>query len=237
MIADIAHELRNPLAVIKADLQALVDGIYPLTKERVASIQEESLLLERLVEDLRILSLAEAGELTLKRQPINLSDLVQRIATNFRSHLQAKGVQLELQAPEEPLEIWIDPDRIGQVLLNLLRNAGSYTPRGGHIMVVVERKGSDVQVAVSDTGPGIAPEDLPYIFERFWRADKARSLQSSGSGLGLAIAKRLIEAHGGRIWAESPGSLGMGATFAFTLPMQERRVQGENHAPKEVSNA
>lgn len=237
MIADIAHELRNPLAVIKADLQALVDGVYPLTKERISSLQEESVLLKRLVDDLRTLSLADAGELTLKRQPVKLTELVQRIAANFRSHLQAKGVQLELELPEEPLELWIDSDRIGQVLLNLLRNAEQYTPWGGQITIEAERQGTVARVMVSDNGPGIASEDLPYIFERFWRAGKTRSPQGGGSGLGLTIAKRLIQAHGGRIWAASPGSLGAGATFTFTLSLEERRVRGENHASEEVSNA
>ncbi|MBI3961985.1 MAG: HAMP domain-containing protein [Deinococcus sp.] len=227
MIADIAHELRNPLSVIKADLQALVDGVYPLTKERIASVQEEGVLLERLVDDLRTLSLADAGELMLKRQPIELVGLVQRIAANSRPALEAKGIQLELKLPEEPLELWIDPDRIGQVLYNLLGNAGQHTPQGGRITMVVEPIGAHVQVTVSDTGPGIAAEELPHLFERFWRGKRSKE---SGTGLGLAIAKRLVEAHGGRLWAESPGMAGAskGATFTLTLPSEGHSVQVGN---------
>jgi signal transduction histidine kinase len=222
MIADIAHELRNPLAVIKADLQALVDGIYPLTKERVASIQEESLLLERLVEDLRILSLAEAGELSLNRRLTKINELIHQIATVSQPGLESKGVKLRVELPEEPIEAEVDSDRIGQVLVNLLSNAERYTPEGGEITVSLRQQEGKTLVSVADTGPGISVNDLPYVFERFWPSDRSRTRSSGGSGLGLAIAKQLVEAHGGQIGVESPP--GHGAIFTLTLPTRDGRA-------------
>lgn len=217
MIADIAHELRNPLTVIKSGLQALLDGIYPLTKEQIASVQEETLLLERLLEDLRTLSLADAGELALKRRPVDLVQLIRRTSANSRHMLNEKGVELELKLPDAPVELWIDPERLGQVLFNLLRNAGQYTPEGGRVRLRLERQMDGVLVEVSDTGPGIAAEEVENIFERFWRADKARPRDSGSTGLGLAIARQLVEAHGGRIWVER--SSPHGTTFRFALPL------------------
>jgi len=215
MIADIAHELRTPLTVIQGDLQALREGVFTPTPETLASIHDESLILTRLVNDLRELSLAEAGELSLKKQLTNLSELIRRIAVNFQPQLNEKRIKLILEVPEKLPRLEIDPDRIGQVFLNLLSNAERHTPAGGQITVTVQQTQTELQISVADTGPGIAPEDLPYIFERFYRADKSRSRQSGGSGLGLAIAKQLVEAHGGKIWAQSPP--GQGTTFIFAL--------------------
>ncbi len=216
MIADIAHELRTPLTVLQGNLQAIREGVFEVTPETIASIHDESLLLTRLVNDLRELSLAEAGELSLKKQPTDLSELTRRIAANFQPQLDERHVKLLIELPERLPPIEIDADRIGQVLLNLLSNAQRHTPAEGKITVAVKEAPSELQISITDTGPGIAPEDLPYVFERFWRADKSRSRQSGGSGLGLAIAKQLVEAHGGKIWAQSQP--GQGTTFTFTLP-------------------
>lgn len=217
MIADIAHELRNPLAVLKADLQAMVDGIYPLDREQLASLQEETELLERLVEDLRTLSMADAGELPLQREAVELGGLLRRVANRTATDLAARDVTLEVALPEEPVLVSVDSQRIQQVLINLLRNARQHTPEGGRVTITMRRREADVEVRVADTGPGIAPEDAPYVFERFWRADRSRARATGGSGLGLAIARKLVEAHGGRIWVdvEAPGPV---ATVAFSLP-------------------
>jgi signal transduction histidine kinase len=217
MIADIAHELRTPLTVIQGDLQAILDGVYQPTSEVIASIHEESLLLARLVSDLRELSLAEAGELRLEKSVTDLREVVQHAVTVIEPQLAMKNIRLALELPQTPVHAEVDPQRIEQVLLNLLTNAERYTPEGGQITVTVLKGEKEVRVSVTDTGPGIAPGHLPYVFERFWRADKSRSRATGGSGLGLAIAKYFVEAHGGQIWAES---LGKGATFTFSLPLR-----------------
>lgn len=217
IIADIAHELRTPLTVIQGDLQAILDGVYEPSPEVIASIHEESLLLARLVSDLRELSLAEAGELRLEKSITDLREVIQHVVTVMDPALRAKNIALALELPQNPVFVEIDTQRIEQVLLNLLTNAERYTPPGGQIRVMLTMRDSNAIVHVSDTGPGIAPEDLPYVFERFWRADKSRSRATGGSGLGLAIAKQFVEAHGGQIWVESVQ--GRGATFAFSLPV------------------
>lgn len=216
MIQDIAHELRTPLTVIQGDLQAILEGVFASTPEAITSIHEESQRLSRLVNDLRELSLAEAGELTLSRRLMNINELIRQTATVTQPQLEGKGLKLKVELPEEPVEANVDPDRIGQVLVNLLSNAQRYTPDGGQITVRLWQQDGKACVSIADTGPGIAPEDLPHVFERFWRADRARARASGGSGLGLSIAKQLVEAHGGQIWVES--SPGHGTTFTFTLP-------------------
>ena len=216
LIADIAHELRNPLAVLKADLQALLDGVYPLTKAQIASLQDETLLLEHLVDDLRTLSLADAGELVLRREPTDLVATLRRFTASRHTIAQAKGVELDLDTPLTPVIVSIDADRIRQVLTNLFTNAVRHTPQGGRITITAQEAGTEVRVAVADTGPGIAAAKLGDVFERFWRADQSRARETGGSGLGLAIAKQLIDAHGGRIHAENQPE--GGARFVFTLP-------------------
>jgi two-component system OmpR family sensor kinase/two-component system sensor histidine kinase BaeS len=222
MVADIAHELRTPLTVIQGDLQAIREGVFAPTPEAITSIHEESLRLNRLVNDLKELSLAEAEELTLNCRPTNINELIRQTATVTQPQLESKGIKLNVELPDEPVTAEVDSDRVGQVLVNLLSNAQRYTPEGGEIAVRLRRQGGKALVSVSDAGPGIAPDDLPYVFERFWRADRSRARVSGGSGLGLAIAKQLVEAHGGQIWAES--SPGHGATFTFTLPLEDEMV-------------
>ena len=219
LIADIAHELRTPLAVIRGNLEALLDGIYRPTAETIAPIHEETLLLTRLVDELRDLALAEAGQLPLHIERVDPSELVRGVLSALGAQANERNIELELVlSAAEPPAVAVDPGRIRQVLGNLLSNALRYTPQHGRITVSVQKvPGNWVEVRVSDNGPGISPEDLPHVFDRFYRGDRARSRDSGGSGLGLAIARQWVEAHGGSIRAES--ILGQGATFSFTLPI------------------
>jgi signal transduction histidine kinase len=174
-------------------------------------------LLARLVGDLRDLSLAEAGELRLEKQLTDIRDAIRQTVTVIEPRLASKRIVLTVTLPDDPVLVEIDPQRIQQVLLNILSNAERYTPEGGQITLSAVKLNAEVRVSVTDSGPGIAPEDLPYVFERFWRGDRSRSRATGGTGLGLAIAKQFVEAHGGRIWAES--TPGKGSTFAFSLPI------------------
>ena len=219
MVADVAHELRTPLSIIQGNLEALLDGIFPPTPENIAAIHEESMLLSRLVEDLRELALVEAGQLAIKKEPTQVEELIQRATGNLRPQAAEKGIELVTDLPAALPPVQADSHRLEQVLRNLLINALRYTPAGGRITVTVRGMDGGVQVRVADTGPGIPPADLPYVFERFWRSDKARSRAHGQTGLGLAIAKQLVEAHGGRIWAESEE--GKGSSFAVWLPEEQ----------------
>jgi len=224
MVADIAHELRTPLSVIKGQLEALLDGVFPLTRENLLPIHEESLLLARLVEDLRDLSLAESGQLQLAYEPVDVTLLVNGAAAAVEPMAIEKGVTLKINIPPNLPTITGDAQRLRQVLFNLLNNALRYTPQGGWVRVsaaVADKPGEqDLLITVQDTGPGIAPDDLPHVFDRFYRGDKARSRSAGGSGLGLAIARQLVEAHGGRIMVESEP--GQGATFTIALPVRSQ---------------
>lgn len=216
MLADIAHELRTPLGILQGHLEALMDGVLPLELEQIAQIHDEVRHLARLVEDLRLLTLAEAGQLRLDREPVDLKRLIEEAVDGIAFQAMEKGVELEVRLPEALPPILADPIRLRQVLMNLLTNAIRYTPPDGWISVEARDLGEAVQVSVRDTGVGIAPEDLPHVFDRFYRAEKSRARSDGGSGLGLAIAKHLVEAHGGRIGVES--APGQGAHFFFTLP-------------------
>lgn len=224
MIQDIAHELRTPLTVIQGDLQALREGIYQPDEATIDSIHEESLLLGRLVEDLRELSLAEAGELHLERDRLDLRDLMDRHARKARSTATAKSIAIRTTLPDDPVAVTVDPDRIGQVLHNLLGNALRHSPEGSSIALALSADAAEATARIADAGPGIAETDLPYVFERFWRGDRARTRESGGTGLGLAIAKALVEAHDGRIWAENAPD---GAVFIFTLPLDASPSNGQ----------
>ena len=216
MMADVAHELRTPLTVIQGNLQAILDGVYPLDEAQVASLFDETRLLTRLVDDLRELALAEAGQLRLDHETVDLALLAQGVVGNFSPGAEAAGVKLECAISGEGLEVTGDADRLGQVLRNLISNALRHTPAGGRVTVSVSRSGDRVHLEVADTGTGISPEDLPHVFDRFYRGDKSRSRRGGGAGLGLAIARQLVIAHGGEIAAESV--LGAGTTFRVTLP-------------------
>ncbi len=215
MTADIAHELRNPLSVIRGNLEAMLDGVYPVDVEHLGPIYEETILLQRLVQDLRLLSLADAGQLQLVQTGVDISALLGAIADSVQAVAEDQGIRLRLIAPEEPLVVVGDTDRLRQVIGNLVSNALRYTPAGGSVTLRSWERGRQVRVAVSDTGPGIASKDLPHVFDRFYRADAARDRASGGSGLGLAIARALVEAHGGQIQVES--TVGEGTTFTIIL--------------------
>ncbi|MFN2272313.1 MAG: sensor histidine kinase [Anaerolineae bacterium] len=216
MTADVAHELRTPLSVIRGKIEGVLDGVYPATPEHLEPILEETRLLAHLVEDLRLLALAEAGQLSLERQPLDVGDLLRDAQVNFGPQADDRGVTLALDLPADLPQVAADRRRIAQVLGNLLTNALRHTPQGGCVTLSAIATGREVQLSVADTGAGIAPEDLPYIFERFWRGDRSRSRAGGGSGLGLAIAKQLVEMHGGSITVES--APGAGSTFRFALP-------------------
>ena len=220
LLADVAHELRTPLTVLQGNLEAMRDGILPPTPEHLAILQEETELLSRLITDLRDLSLAEAGQLRLERVPVGVAELASNSLARVAAQGATKNIALVDEVPAGVPLVMADPHRVEQVLLNLLGNALRYTPEHGRITLGARWEPASVPmvtVFVSDTGPGIAPEDLPRVFDRFYRADKSRSRATGGSGIGLAIVRQLVHAHGGRVWAESqPGN---GATFYFSLPV------------------
>ncbi len=219
MTADIAHELRTPLSVIQGNVEALQDGVFPLTLEALEPIQAKTELLGRLVEDLRNLALAEAGQLPLDRQPTDLAGLAEGAVMAFQPAAEAKGITLELGvAPGLPAAD-ADPQRIEQVLVNLLSNALRHTPAGGRVEIeLAPEPAGRLSVRITDTGPGIPPDALPNVFERFYRVDRGRGRGAGGdgTGLGLAVARSIVEAHGGAIQVEN--APGRGASFWFTLP-------------------
>ena len=216
MVADIAHELRNPLTVMQGKLEGLMDGVLPLDQEQVATVYGQTLLLSRLVDDLRLLSLAQAGQLPLEKAEVDMGALVARVVDDFRPLAQDRSVSLDAHLNGAGPTATVDSQRMGQVLANVLSNAVRHTEEGSAITIDVRRVDHYIEIAVSDGGPGIPPEDLPHVFERFYRVDRSRSRSEGGSGLGLAIAKEVVEAHGGRIWAESAD--GEGAVFTFSVP-------------------
>ncbi|MGW8317698.1 MAG: ATP-binding protein [Candidatus Promineifilaceae bacterium] len=227
MTADIAHELRTPIAVIQGNVDALQDGIFPLTPEALDPIRDKTSLLTRLVDDLRELALMEAGQLKLDRQQTDLNELVIHTVGAFRAAAQEKSIDLRADVGGSLPPAYADPQRVEQILVNLLSNALRHTPHGGEIVAatrlepVEDRAGtasSALMVTIQDSGPGIPPEDLPNVFERFYRVEKGRTRpgDGSGTGLGLAVARSIVEAHRGEIGVKSlPGQ---GATFWFTLP-------------------
>lgn len=219
MIADAAHELRTPLSNIRGYLEAIRDGIKKPDTDTIHSLDEEATMLSRLVDDLQELSLAEAGELKLVCQSEDVAVLIKQTVAGVQAQAATKGVSVSIDLPARLSPVDIDYNRISQVLRNLLENAVAHTDKGGTVMVTARQEGSRVEVAVIDTGEGIPAEDLPNIFERFYRVDKSRARATGGNGLGLTIAKRLVEAHGGKIEVQSEP--GKGSCFTFTLPMSE----------------
>jgi two-component system sensor histidine kinase BaeS len=218
LIGDVAHELRTPLATIEGYTEGLLDGVVEARPETWAVLHDEVGRLRRLVADLQELSRAEARQLPLHRAAAEPAVLISSAIARIAPQFTAKGVALAQDAAPGLPAVRADSDRITQVLINLLGNALRSTPEGGAVAVRAARQGDEVIFSVVDSGVGIAPEHLPHLFERFYRVDKARSRALGGSGIGLTIARALVEAHEGRIWAESAG-LGQGATFAFALPI------------------
>ena len=210
LLADVAHELRTPLSVIRANLEAILDGLYPMDEAQLRRVLEETTVMARLLDDLQTLSTAEAGALTLHREQVEPRQLIDAAVGSFAAQAKDKGVRLEGRAADSLPEIGADRLRIGEVLSNLLANALRHTPSGGEVIVTAVATGDDVEFSIADNGTGIAQEHLPHVFDRF-----SRSPGSPGAGLGLAIAKSLVEAHGGDISAESGPR---GTTIVFTLP-------------------
>ena len=213
LLADVSHELRTPLSVIQGNLEALLDGVHPADHEHLTALLDSSRTLSRLVDDLRTLSLAEAGELRLHREPTDLTQLLRDAIAGFQAAAESAKVTLELEAEEGLPSLEIDPTRTQQVVANLLGNALRHTPAGGRIAVRASRAGPDaVAVEVHDTGTGMSPEVVGRVFDRFFRGP-----DSTGSGLGLPIARELVMGQGGEIGAAS--QQGRGTTIRFTLPV------------------
>jgi signal transduction histidine kinase len=217
MTADITHELRTPLTVIAGYVESMRDGTLAPTPERLAVVYAEIEHLQHLVGDLRTLAKADTGELKLDKHPASPMDLLQQAYAAFEHQALQQGVRLNAQAQEPLPNILIDEVRMAQVLDNLISNALRFTPAGGQITLRAWQEGAQVLFSVQDTGQGIAPADLPNIFERFYRADKSRTSNKGELGLGLAIAKALVEAHAGKI--EATSALGEGTTFTIRLPI------------------
>lgn len=213
LMAELSHELRTPVSVIQGNLEALLDGVYPADEQHLNPVLDEVHLLSRLIDDLRTLSEAETGTLALHREPTDLGVLVGEVAASYRPQAEAQGVMLELATDEDPPLLQVDPVRIREVLENLLNNALRHAADRGRITLRAASIDGYAQLTVADDGAGVAPEDLPHIFERFYKGDG-----SAGSGLGLTIAKDLVEAHGGTISAESQP--GHGTTVRVRLPIQ-----------------
>lgn len=224
LIGDVSHELRTPLTAIKGSMEGLMDGVLPATQETFQQIHTEADRLNRLVDDLQELSRVEARAYELEIRPLDVFSLVRTVTKRLASQAELNHVLLDIElAPDLP-RVLADEDRAVQVLTNLVGNALQYTPENGKVTIFAKRIDHEVQISVRDTGTGIPPEHLPHIFDRFYRVDASRSRSrraGGGSGIGLTIARALVEAHGGRIWAESAGE-GLGSTFRFTLPPENR---------------
>ncbi len=216
MVADIAHELRTPLSNLSGYLEAIRDGVIQPDEASVASLSEEATTLARLVDDLQELSLADAGELKLVTGPDDIGRLARDAVNALQAGAATRGLTIAADVPAGLPAVNIDSQRIRQVLNNLLANAVAHTGPGGRVTLTARHREGRIYVSVADTGEGIPAEDLPYIFERFYRVDKSRTRSTGGSGLGLTIARRLVEAHGGTIEVESQP--GHGSIFTFNLP-------------------
>lgn len=220
LLADVAHELRTPLSVMRSHLEAMLDGVFALTPENLAVAHEETILLGRLVDDLRTLSLAEAGQLQLNRETVDVGVLVGQAVAAFTPLAEAEGVTLTVMTPSDVPTLQADPARIRQLLGNLLANALRYAPQSTigapQVQIQLSHQTGLIRVDVTDNGPGLTPEAQAHVFDRFWRADGARSRDQGGSGLGLAICRAIVNAHRGRITVNS--TPGHGATFSFTIP-------------------
>jgi len=217
LLTDVAHELRTPLTVLQGNLRAILDEVYPLELEEIARLYEHTRFLNRLVNDLHELAQAESKQLPLHLQETNLNEFLATSIDIFHAAAESKQITLQSQIePNLPL-VMVDMARLKQVLQNLLANALRHTPSGGMITVKAMAQGGHITLMVQDSGEGILPEHLPHVFDRFYRADPARSRDQGGAGLGLAIVRAIVEAHGGQIRAESSGVAGEGTSFMIQL--------------------
>ncbi len=232
LTADVAHELRTPLHIIQGNLEGILDGVYEATPEHIQATLEETHLLARLVEDLHTLAQAEAGQLSLHLAPVDITELLADAQTSFSGLAEEKGVKLTVTFEGKPAELTINGDagRLDQVLGNLVSNALRHTPPGGDVTLHAARLDGMVQIAVQDTGEGIPEADLPFVFDRFWRGDRARSrADGSGGGLGLAIVKQMVLAHHGRVAVSSqPGE---GTIFTLSFPAVTATAVTSSHSP------
>ncbi|RIK38653.1 MAG: sensor histidine kinase [Chloroflexi bacterium] len=219
LVADVAHELRTPLSVLQGNLRALLDDVYSLDKAEISRLYTQTRLLSRLVNDLHDLAQAEAGQLSLSYQTIDLAQLVSETVESHQPVAEASGITLQADIGPDLPGLPADEGRITQVLHNLIANALRHTPAGGAVTVRAAAAGGEVLLAVQDSGDGIAPEHLPYVFDRFYRTDRSRARDTGGVGLGLAIARAIVLAHGGTIEAAS-GGMGQGSTFTVRLPVE-----------------
>ncbi len=215
LVSDVAHELRTPLAVLHGQLESMVDGASEMKPEQLVPLLDETTRMSRLIHDLQQLSLAEAGKLQLERKWISFASLLDEVISFLQFEGEEKGIAIDNHGMAQG-EIYCDPGRMKQVLINLIGNAIRYTPNGGKISVNVLENNHSVRVDIKDNGPGIPPEHLPYIFHRFYRVEESRNRQSGGMGLGLALAKEYVNIHGGTLTSTS--KLGKGTTFTMMLP-------------------
>jgi signal transduction histidine kinase len=225
LMADVAHELRTPLAAIQATIEGIQDGIFPADDEQINAIYSQTTVLNRLIEDLRLLTLAEAGQLKLEKQPHQLNLILQQISESYQAQAKQHAISLEVDLAKDLPEVDIDSDRFTQIITNLLSNSFRYTPLNGKVILQTRYDANlhQVQTSITDTGSGIDPASLSNVFDRFYRGDKSRTRSSGGSGLGLAIAKQLVESHGGNITVVSPAfpdqtKSGPGTRFTISLP-------------------
>ncbi len=213
--SDVAHELRTPLANVRGYLEAAQDGVAPIDRELVDSLHDDALLLQHLVDDLQVLTLAEAGQLRIRPEPVALAELVESVRQAHQQNAADSGVVLTTAGLPE-VDVAVDPHRLRQVLGNLVSNAIRHTPAGGEVRITSDSAETMLRIHVSDNGEGIAPEHQARLFERFYRVDTSRTRATGGTGLGLAIAKELVEAHDGTLSVES--ELGRGSVFTVALP-------------------
>lgn len=219
LLADVAHELRNPLHILQGNLQAILDGVFPMSKAEIARLSDQTRLLTTLVDDLHDLAQAEAQQLPLNKVKTNITFLVKETAETFRPITAANGITLRVELLGTIPEVEVDPDRMRQVINNLLSNSLRHSVEGGQLTISIEEIKGSLHLKVQDTGSGIDPDNLNYIFDRFYRTDIARSRDQGGAGLGLAIVRAIVETHGGHVSVFSEGK-GKGSTFTVTVPVQ-----------------
>jgi signal transduction histidine kinase len=217
LLADIAHELRTPITILRGRLEGILDGIYPPDEANIAPALEETYLLERLVEDLRLIALAEANQLRYEMKPIRLNELAETILGLFTAQADEKEIKLLLEAKSDIPEVMVDPQRFQQVIGNLIDNALRYTPDGSSIELDIKKVDQNIELSVADEGQGIPEEELEHIFDRFWRGEKSRARSTGGAGLGLSIARQLVEAHGGKIWARNRSPRGFEVIISLPI--------------------